>query len=197
MRRRTRRPDGDGRRVRTSRARRVATARGPGGARNTGCAAATGAVLAFLDADDLWLPEKLERQVTALRHSSQLDMVFAGVKQFFSPELGRAGSPTTSATAERAEPRRTPAQPRSPFVRRRSHVSVGSGTASSSESSWTGTARAVDLGLHGCTIDETLVRRRVHRRNAGVQFRAARIDYVGVVKDMLDRRRVADEVAGE
>src|SRR5579871_59984 len=36
---------------------------GPGAARNTGCQQATGDILAFLDQDDLWQPEKLERQL--------------------------------------------------------------------------------------------------------------------------------------
>lgn len=41
--------------------------RGLAGARNAGIRAARGEFVAFLDADDLWLPEKLERHVALLR----------------------------------------------------------------------------------------------------------------------------------
>lgn len=37
--------------------------RGPNAARNTGVSAASGEYIAFLDDDDRWLPEKLERQI--------------------------------------------------------------------------------------------------------------------------------------
>jgi glycosyltransferase involved in cell wall biosynthesis len=40
--------------------------RGESGARNRGIAEATGAWIAFLDDDDLWAPDKLQRQVEAL-----------------------------------------------------------------------------------------------------------------------------------
>jgi glycosyltransferase involved in cell wall biosynthesis len=41
--------------------------RGLAGARNTGIRHATGSILAFLDSDDLWLPEKVERHVQHLQ----------------------------------------------------------------------------------------------------------------------------------
>ena len=46
--------------------------RGVSGARNAGIAAAQGEWLAFLDADDLWLPEKLARQMAFMEAHPQL-----------------------------------------------------------------------------------------------------------------------------
>ncbi len=49
---------------------------GAASARNTGLSAATGEFVAFLDADDLWLPNFLEEQVSFIKRSN-VDLVYA------------------------------------------------------------------------------------------------------------------------
>lgn len=51
--------------------------RGLAGARNTGIRHAQGSYLAFLDSDDLWQPEKLEKHVAHLERSPQVGVSFS------------------------------------------------------------------------------------------------------------------------
>ncbi|HKY41605.1 MAG TPA: glycosyltransferase family A protein [Pyrinomonadaceae bacterium] len=62
-----------------------------GKARNTGVENSTGSLIAFLDSDDLWLPEKLQRQVQALVEEGA-DIVYSNGFIFYDP--GPASGPT-------------------------------------------------------------------------------------------------------
>jgi hypothetical protein len=54
---------------------------GPAGARNAGVTAARGDVIAFLDSDDVWLPEHLERCCGLLDADPGIDLAFADVRR--------------------------------------------------------------------------------------------------------------------
>lgn len=56
--------------------------RGLSGARNTGLRAATGSMVALLDADDIWLPDYLEEQTKFLREHREYDLVYCNALFF-------------------------------------------------------------------------------------------------------------------
>jgi glycosyltransferase involved in cell wall biosynthesis len=61
--------------------------RGLAGARNTGIRHAQGEYLAFLDGDDLWLPQKLEKQIERLENSPTIGLSFC--RSAFIDEQGK------------------------------------------------------------------------------------------------------------
>jgi hypothetical protein len=69
--------------------------RGVASARNTGVAAARGAWVAFLDDDDLWAPDKLARQLEAVR-AAGCDWVYAGAVEVDGAGRLLGGSPPPS-----------------------------------------------------------------------------------------------------
>ncbi|RNF39517.1 glycosyltransferase family 2 protein [Planococcus salinus] len=56
------------------------TNKGGASARNTGIAHATGEYVGFLDSDDQWLPEKLEKQLQVFRRDPEIGVVYTGLR---------------------------------------------------------------------------------------------------------------------
>jgi glycosyltransferase involved in cell wall biosynthesis len=63
------------------------TNHGPGGTRNRGIQAASGDLVAFLDADDRWLPEHLDRSAGCLEQHPDADISFSGYRLFGNTHL--------------------------------------------------------------------------------------------------------------
>ena len=60
---------------------------GEAAARNLGLNTARGEFAAFLDADDLWHPEKLARQIARFWERPEIDLSFTRFQNFWMPEL--------------------------------------------------------------------------------------------------------------
>ncbi len=62
---------------------------GPGSATTQGMHFAAGPLIATLDADDLWMPDKMERQLDFMAQNPQTDIVFARMTAFNDADRNR------------------------------------------------------------------------------------------------------------
>lgn len=152
---------------------------GPGAARSFGIHQSNGDLLAFLDSDDLWLPDKLRLQKDALDQDPDLDLVFTHMSQFRDGE--------NPAQEERT------VQP-SPLIscllaRRTAFERVGTLRTDLKAEFVDWYLRAIEGGLKMRTLDSLLVRRRLHTANFSLVDKDMRREYVHVLKASLDRRR--------
>lgn len=154
-------------------------AAGAAQARNHGISLCTGDWVAFLDADDLWTPNKLELQAAALLRDPGLDGVFGSVVQF-----------------SHQEDRLVEEEPKVGqllggwLVRRQLFERVGlfdSRYRMGEFIDWC--LRSQELGCRYGTIPEVVLRRRLHERNMGRTEKENRQDYARVVMAALRRRK--------
>jgi len=159
---------------------------GIAGARNHGIEQARGEYLAFLDSDDLWSADKLERQVSALEADPSLGMVVGDMEQFVSPELvGQLDSKV--AFVEGAVAVRMPG---SVLIRRSEFDRVGNfSTELTTGEFMDWISRAGAHGVKSLQQPGIVLRRRIHQSNHGILRKDAKADYLKVVKAALDRRR--------
>lgn len=160
---------------------------GIGMARNTGIKNAGGEFLAFLDADDIWSPDKLSKQLEIFRMNNNVDIVYGHVKQFLSPEI-RDEIKNRYRCPEEKMPGRLAS---TMLIKKQKFLDVGpfsSNKGVGTDIDWY--LRATDKGLNVYLLDEVVMKRRIHTTNTGILHKDKRIDYVRHLKESLDRRRL-------
>jgi len=159
---------------------------GPSCAVNTGVARATGDLLAFNDADDLWVPEKLKLQCDLLSKEPEIEAVFSTVRQFISPDWDHGGHAPNQPHHGQAGVAR-PAM----LIRRSSFDRIGLFDASlriADFIDWYGRAQVQGLRTH--ILSDVLLLRRIHATNTGrIHGDAQRQENLHALKRLLDTRR--------
>ena len=151
-------------------------------ARNLGIRLATLPWVAFLDADDVWLPNKIARQAALWREHPEADLLFTLGQEFLSAELD-AEERTRFACRPEPYALRTAS---SLLCKRETFLRVGEfpDVPGGEFIAWYGHAR--DLGLRELIVTEVLVRRRIHGANTSRTLLAG---YTVAARWLLEQRR--------
>ncbi len=159
---------------------------GAGAARNQGTNLARGSYFAFLDHDDIWLPDKLTLQMAAFDDDPELDIVFGLVSQFYDFESDEP--PNTTGEPEGGLLRGC--YPSAMLIKRESFGRVGPFATDWQVGEFVDWyAKAAEKGLKSHMLPKLVTKRRIHSANTVIQHRDSQGDYVRILKQALDRRR--------
>jgi glycosyltransferase involved in cell wall biosynthesis len=129
---------------------------------NVGIAASSGDLIAFLDSDDRWTPDKLAAQVAVLERRPDVDYVITRVRFFLEPGV----APPPGFRASLLEGDHVANMPSALLARRRVFELVGTfptHLSIANDIEWF--ARLKDSGLAREVVHEPLVMKRVHDAN--------------------------------
>jgi glycosyltransferase involved in cell wall biosynthesis len=161
---------------------------GVAAARNASLERVRGDLIAFLDADDMWVPAKLAIQAAAFRAQPAPDAVFGHVRQLISPDLDPAVAASVWAPDYPVPGRIASTM----LVTPQALARVGGFTTQlriTEFLDWY--ARALEAGLRMPMLPDLVAWRRIHGANQSLRDSADRLEYPRVLKAALERRRAA------
>lgn len=162
--------------------------RGAAAARNVGLSAARGELIALLDQDDEWRPQKLARQAAALAERPELAIVLSHVEMVLVD-----GTPCPDWFEPAWLTSSTPGfVPSTWLVRREVFERVGQFDTSYSiacDSDWL--TRAKDAGLTSEMLSDVLVRWRLHGANSSYDQATMRHETLRMLRATAERQREA------
>jgi glycosyltransferase involved in cell wall biosynthesis len=160
---------------------------GPAATRNAGIAASRGEFIAFLDADDRWHDEKLERQLACLAADQAIGVCVGRAQNFWAEELAHE----QARLQEHPRARPIPAYVSGAMLARRGVFErVGpfdSGLWFADAADWFVRARRLGVRVHA--LPEVLLYHRMHRGNISRRMsRESKSEFINVVRGVIHRR---------
>jgi glycosyltransferase involved in cell wall biosynthesis len=157
-------------------------------ARNTGISSARGELIAFLDADDLWHPQKLAHQVPRFMARPELDVSLTHIRNFWVPGLEDEALRYRDHPLSKDQPGHVTM---AMVVRRQVFDRIGRFDEAARHRDalgWLMTAARHKLTME--TLPDVLAFRRIHHSNLsrrrGDEYR---VELLTLAKSLLDQRR--------
>jgi glycosyltransferase involved in cell wall biosynthesis len=159
---------------------------GPPAARNTGLANCNGGLIAFLDADDLWPADKLEKQFKFLTTHPEIACVLGRMKNFLDDGIDLPNWVPVSAMSDDSDALSLGAG----LIRREAFDRIGGFDANcwfGDDLDWFIRLREAELPM--AVMKEVFLLRRIHSSNISRNQKALTQQYLRIIKAHIDRRR--------